>query len=131
MIVLDTHTLVWWVTGDKSLSKRAKTAIEKEHASGEIIVSSISAWEIAVLVDRRRLVLAQDLPSWFATIRMIPSIKFVNVDVDISLRSVVLPGTFHKDPADRLIVATAQKLSAVLITKDEKILAYPHVKTLW
>ncbi len=131
MIVLDTHTLIWWVTSDKSLSKKAKVLVEREHTLGEIFVSSISAWEIAMLVDRQRLVLASDLPSWFATISLIRSIKFVPVDVDISLRSVALPGTFHKDPADRLIVATARKLSAILITKDEKIRAYPHVKSLW
>lgn len=131
MIVLDTHTLVWWVTGDKLLSKTAKATIDKEHADGEIIISSISAWEIAMLAERRKLIITSDLPSWFSTLSSIPSIKFIPVDVDISLRSVALPGNFHKDLADRLIVATAQKLSAVLVTKDEKIRAYPHVKTLW
>ena len=131
MIVLDTHALIWWVTGNMLMSKKAKAAIEKEHQSGEIFVSSITAWEIAMLVDRQRLALSSDLRSWFAVVSSIPSIKFINVDVDIALRSVALPGTFHKDPADRLIVATAQKLSAILITKDEKIRAYPHVKTVW
>jgi PIN domain nuclease of toxin-antitoxin system len=53
------------------------------------------------------------------------------VDVDIALKSVHLPGQFHKDPADRMIVATARKLAVPLVTKDEKIRAYPHVKTIW
>lgn len=131
MIVLDTHALIWWVTGSALLSKKAKVAIEREHSYGELIVSSITAWEIAMLVDQQKLTLSSDLRSWFAVVSSIPSIKFVNVDVDILLRSVALPGPFHKDPADRLIVATAQKLSAVLITKDQKIRAYPQVKTMW
>ena len=84
-----------------------------------------------MLVDRQRLALSSDLPSWFAAVLSIPSIKFINVDVDIAPRSVALSGTFHKDPADRLIVSTAQKWSPILITKDEKIQAYPHVKTVW
>ena len=57
--------------------------------------------------------------------------RFLPVDVEIATKSVELPGEFHKDPADRIIVATARKLAAPLITKDDKIRAYPHVKTIW
>lgn len=131
MIVLDTHTLVWWVTGDSTLSKKAKTAIEREQAGGEIIISSISAWEIAMLVARERLLLSMDVSSWLATVAEIESVRFLPVDVDISVKSVNLPGKFHKDPADRMIVATARKLAAPLVTKDDKIRAYSHVKTIW
>ena len=76
------------------MSKIAKSFIEEENES-EIIVFSISAWETAMLVDRQRLVLSSDLPSWFPTISSIPSIKLSTFDVDISLRSVALPRTFH------------------------------------
>ncbi|MFM0594634.1 MULTISPECIES: type II toxin-antitoxin system VapC family toxin [Paraburkholderia] len=131
MIVLDTHTLVWWVTGDPTLSKKAKTAITHEMQGGEILVSAISAWEIAMLVERERLVLSMDVSSWLATVSAIESIRFVPVDVEIATKSVDLPGEFHKDPADRMIVSTARKFAAPLITKDEKIRAYPHVKTIW
>ncbi|PQV53087.1 type II toxin-antitoxin system VapC family toxin [Paraburkholderia sp. BL21I4N1] len=131
MIVLDTHTLVWWVTGDPTLSKKAKTAITHEMQGGEILVSAISAWEIAMLVERERLVLSMDVSSWLATVSAIESIRFVPVDVEIAIKSVDLPGEFHKDPADRMIVSTARKFAAPLITKDEKIRAYPHVKTIW
>lgn len=131
MIVLDTHTLVWWVTGDATLSKKAMKAIEREQAGGAIIVSSISAWEIAMLVTHGRLVLAMDVSSWLATVAEIEVVRFVPVDVEISVKSVELPGEFHKDPADRMIVATARKLAVPLVTKDDKILNYPHVKTIW
>ncbi len=131
MIVLDTHTLVWWVTGDEALSKKAKSAIDRELDGGQIIVSAISAWEIAMLVQRERLVLSMDVASWLATVAKIDAVHFMPLDVEIAVKSVDLPGNFHKDPADRMIVATARKLAAPLVSKDEKIRAYAHVKTVW
>ncbi len=131
MIVLDTHVLVWWVNGDDTLSRKARQAIQKELDGGEIIVSAISAWEIAMLVEREKLVLSMDVESWLATVAEIDAVRIVPVDVAISLKSVSLPGEFHKDPADRMIVATARRLAAPLVTKDEKIRAYAHVKTIW
>lgn len=131
MIVLDTHILVWWVTGDAALSGEAKAVIEREQNGGEIIVSAISAWEITMLVEKERLVLSMDVSKWLATVAEIEGVKFLPVDVDIANKSVVLPGEFHKDPADRMIVATARKLAAPLVTRDEKIKSYPHVKTIW
>jgi PIN domain nuclease of toxin-antitoxin system len=131
VIVLDTHTLIWWVTNDSSLSKKAKAAIERERAGGEIVVSAISAWEIAMLVERETLAFSMDVENWLATVQQIPGVRFAPIDVDISTKSVKLPGEFHKDPADRLIVATARKFGAPLVTKDIKIRAYAHVKTIW
>lgn len=131
MIVLDTHTLVWWVTGDPMLSKKARAAIEREQPDGDIIVSSISAWEIAMLVQRERLVLSMDVGSWLSTVAQIESVRILPVDVEVATKSVELPGEFHKDPADRMIVATARKLAVPLVTKDDKIRAYAHVKTIW
>ncbi|MEX3630485.1 MAG: type II toxin-antitoxin system VapC family toxin [Burkholderia sp.] len=131
MIVLDTHALVWWVTGDATLSKKAKATIDRELAGGEVIVSAISAWEIAMLVEREKLVLSMEVSAWLATVAAIQSVRFVPVDVEIAARSVDLPGEFHKDPADRMIVATARKFAVPLVTKDEKIRAYAHVKTVW
>ncbi|MFS8981680.1 type II toxin-antitoxin system VapC family toxin [Cupriavidus necator] len=131
MIVLDTHTLVWWVAEDETLSKKAKAAIDRELEGGQIIVSAISAWEIAMLVEREKLVLSMDVGSWLATVAEIEAVHFLPIDIDIATKSVDLPGEFHKDPADRMIVATARKLAAPLVTKDEKIRAYKHVKSIW
>jgi PIN domain nuclease of toxin-antitoxin system len=133
MIVLDTHTLVWWVTGDEMLSDPAKRTIESEMSmpGGQIIVSTISAWEIAMLVEKRRLILSMDVASWLDAVAEIEAVKFWPIDVAVALKSVDLPGEFHKDPADRMIVATARKLAAPLVTKDEKIRAYEHVKSIW
>lgn len=131
MIVLDTHALVWWVTGDAELSANARAAIKKELNGGEIIVSSISAWEIAMLVAREKLVLTVDVDAWLAAVAEIEVVRFVPVNNEIAVKSVSLPGEFHKDPADRMIVATARVLAVPLVTKDEKMRAYPHVKTIW
>jgi PIN domain nuclease of toxin-antitoxin system len=131
VIVLDTHALVWWANGDEALSTKAKAAIDRELAGGQIIISAISAWEIAMLVEREKLVLSMDVGSWLATVAEIEAVRFWPVDVEIGLKSVALPGEFHKDPADRMIVATARKLAVPLVTKDEKIHAYAHVKTIW
>jgi PIN domain nuclease of toxin-antitoxin system len=131
VIVLDTHTLVWWVSGDPLLSKKARTAIEREQPDGDIVVSSISAWEIAMLVERGKLVLSMDVGSWLSTVAQIDAVHFLAVDVEVAIKSVDLPGDFHKDPADRMIVATARKLAVPLVTKDDKIRAYAHVKTIW
>ena len=131
MIVLDTHALVGWVSGDSALSKKAKSAIQRERDGGAIIVSSISAWEIAMLVQRERLFLSMDVGSWLAMAMQIEAVRFFPVDIEIAMKSVDLPGEFHKDPADRMIVATARKLAAPLVTKDEKMHSYAHVKTIW
>ncbi len=84
-----------------------------------------------MLVEREKLVLSMDVESWLDTVAQIEAITFYPVDVDVSIKSVQLPGEFHKDPADRMIVATARKLAVPLITRDEKIRAYEHVRTIW
>ncbi|HEY9321390.1 PIN domain nuclease of toxin-antitoxin system [Achromobacter deleyi] len=131
MIVLDTHALVWWVSGDSQLSRAAREAIEAEGQDGEILISAITAWEVAMLVKAGRLALTMDATAWLDTVVQVPAVRFVPVDVRISVQSVELPGEFHKDPADRFIVATARHLSAPLVTADLKIRDYPHVQTIW
>lgn len=132
MIVLDTHVLVWWVNGSNQLSAKAQKLIE-EHLGRErsILVSSISSWEIAMLVNAGRLVLTMDVESWLQEVGRIKGVEFVPVDNDVAVRSIHLPGEFHKDPADRMIVALARQRSFPLITADEKILKYKHVKSVF
>lgn len=132
MIVLDTHALLWWASGEHGqLSRAALQAIEAELDGGCIAISSISAWELAMLVARGRVALSFDSSEWLALTAQIEAVRFVPVDNEIAVKSVELPGEFHKDPADRIIVATARKLGAPLVTADEKILAYPHLRTIW
>lgn len=130
VIVLDTHILVWWVSNDAQLSQAAKNAIEYELSAGVLIISSITAWEVAMLVQKNRLILSMDVDAWLTAISHINRVRFYPVDNEIAVKSASLPDEFHKDPADRMIVATARKLGCALITADEKIRNYQHVKTI-
>jgi len=132
MIVIDTHILVWWVSGDQSLSKSAYQAINDTLASDrEVIVSCISAWEISMLIEKGRLVLSMDVASWLDHVSQINGVRFMPIDNEIGVKATMLPGEFHKDPADRMIVATARKLAVPLVTADAKMIQYQHVKTIW
>lgn len=131
MTVLDTHALVWWISQPEKLSAKARQVIEKEQRSGQLLVSSISVWEIYMLVKKDRLKFTMDIEEWFEQIENLPFIQFVPVDNQIAAGSVNLPGELHQDPADRMIVATAREKGAVLITSDEKIRSYDSVRTLW
>jgi PIN domain nuclease of toxin-antitoxin system len=72
-----------------------------------------------------------DVGDWIAASEALPLLQFVPVDNRIALRSTALPGKLHKDPADRIIVATTLILGATLVTKDRRLRRYPHVDTLW
>lgn len=132
MIVLDTHTLVWWLGSDRSkLSVAASEAIQLEMLSGKVVVSSISAWEIAMLVQKNKLNLSMNVLDWLDFAAQIERLQFVPVDNKVAVASQFLPGEFHADPADRIIVSLARELSAALVTADDKIRRYPHVRTIW
>lgn len=131
MIVLDTHVLLWWVNDPTTLSKSAKKAIDAAMKSRSVHVSCISSWEIALLVERGRLRLALDVRDWLCRCEALPFLNFVPVDSAIAVESVRLPDFPHADPADRIIAATALSLGAALVTKDDKLRSYSHVKTIW
>ena len=131
MIVLDTHVLLWWVSNPELLSKKARNTIERTISEGSIYISSISTWEIAMLVDKKRLALTMDVKDWITRCEAIPYIKFVPVTNGIAIKAVQLPGDIHNDPADRIIVATALSMGVVLVTMDQKLRNYPYVKTVW
>ena len=132
LIVLDTHVLIWWINGDARLSLTAKTVIDEAlAAAGQVMVSAISAWEIALLVERGRIALAMDLDEWLRAVESIEGLALVPITSHVAVQSATLPGEFHKDPADRMIVALAREQNAVLVSADEKIQRYPHVRWVW
>ena len=131
MIVLDTHSWLWWLSDPKKLSRAARAAIQRSAAGNEALVSAISVWEVAMLVARGRLDLSMGVAEWIAQAESVDGFHFIPVDNQIALRAVQLPGVFHADPADRIIVATALARGAALATKDERIRGYPHVRSVW
>ena len=131
MILLDTHALIWWASGDVRLSEPAARLIAQNLEERSVLVSAISAWEVAQLVVRDRLVLSRPVSDWLDLVRAIDGVRFVPIDHRVAVESVVLPGDFHKDPADRFLVATARLLGATLVSCDDKIRAYAHVNSFW
>jgi len=131
MIVLDTQTLVWWTTKPEFLSKRALRKIEAEAKKGKLLISSISILEIYLLVKKKKIGFSVDIDTWLATIEKSSDFEFIPVNNRIAAKSVTLPEPFHKDPADRIIVATARESGATLITSDARIRKYRYVQSVW
>lgn len=123
-LVLDTHTFLWLVNGEKDLSIKAKEIILKNAEDGSIAISAISLWEISMLHSRERILLNQPCLNWIRRSLDAPGIVLCPLTPEIAVESSSLPGTFHGDPADRIIVATARVLSVPLVTKDQRILDY-------
>ena len=131
MTLLDTHAWVWLVAEPKRLSTRARRHIDREMRSRPLLVSSMSVWEVAMLSERGRLALTIGVEDWVAHCEALPFLSFVPVSNRIALASGRLPGFPSPDPADRIIVATALVLGAIVVTADRHIRAYSQVRTIW
>lgn len=128
MILLDTHIWVWWVHGAR-LSEDQLAQIASLAPTG-LGVSIISCWEVAKLVEKGRLTLQQPVSTWFEQALSYPGVQLLDLSVPIVLDATSLPGEFHNDPADQLIVATARIHRCQLATADGKLLSYEHVDSL-
>ena len=127
MIVLDTHIWVWWVHGDAQLPNDHRTYLQAHEVQG-LGVSIISCWEVAKLVEYNRLKLSCSVADWLDQALAYPGVRLLDLTPRIVVESTQLPSTFHRDPADQMIVATARVHNCPLMTVDANILAYPHVQ---
>ena len=131
MIVIDTHIQVWWVEESVRLTATQRQAIENEwRQSGIIGVSAISCVEIARLAGNGLIELPTDALTWMRRLLSYPAVRLLPITPGIAVRAYSLPEPFHRDPADRILVATALEHSCPLITSDGRILDYPHVNTI-
>jgi PIN domain nuclease of toxin-antitoxin system len=128
VIILDTHIWIWWVAGKTQLPPLYLNFIEAQSADG-LGICAISCWEVAKLVERDRLKLSIPVSDWIS-VALMPPCQLVPLSPAIAIESTQLPGSFHRDPADQMIVATARHLNCTLVTMDQLILAYPHVRTI-
>ena len=129
MILLDTHIWIWWVDGSARLRPAYQRLLAQEEPQG-LAIAAISVWEVAKLVEKGKLAFTLPVDEWVRKALAYPGITLINLTPDIALASTQLPGDFHPDPADQLIVATARVMDLALLTEDARIQAYPHVRTL-
>lgn len=126
MIILDTHIWVWFVGESSELDPKTREFINRNQSEG-IGVSSISCWEVAMLSARGRLKLRESVLDWIETALAFPNTILLPLSPRIAVESTTLPGEFHKDPADRIIVATSRIYDSPIVTYDSKMIDYPHV----
>lgn len=128
-LLLDTCCIIWAVSDPSSLSGKATDVLEREDSA--IFVSPISCAEIACLSERGRIELDQHWKLWFNCYLELNGWQIKDIDLTVIQEAYSLPDSFHSDPVDRIITATARIHDLVLLTADNKILSYPHVKTIW
>ncbi len=129
MIILDTHVLVWAVAESKKLSRPAELAIRKYRLQDGVAVSAVTLWELALLVARGRI-------QGYGTVersveKLIEGVTVKTITPEIAALATQFPDDYPRDPADRLIGATARAEGLALVTRDENIRKSPLLKTIW
>jgi PIN domain nuclease of toxin-antitoxin system len=129
MIILDTHVLVWAVAESKKLSRPAELAIRKYRLQDGVAVSAVTLWELALLVARGRI-------QGYGTVersveKLIEGVTVKTITPEIAALATQFPDDYPRDPADRLIGATARAEGLALVTRDENIRRSPLLKTIW
>ena len=126
--LLDTHTWVWWQACPEKLSKRATASLD---SSPELGISAISLVEVARLATRGRLVLNREVGLWLRIALAQERIELLPITPEIAVRAATFDERYPRDPADRIIVATAVQHHAKLVTKDGRLLAIDGLNAIW
>lgn len=124
MLLLDTHILVWLLEATGRLRPETISAIDRSAADGDLYVSVITFWELGLLDAAGRVRLEQPFADWLHHARAETGIAVAPLTEQVAFDSTHLPGDFHRDPADRCIVATARSLDATVVTRDRHIHRY-------
>lgn len=128
MIILDTHAWLWWVNESDKLAPHAQDVIQGVEQIG---VCAISCWEVAMLVAKGRLGLSVDVDVWIELALQRRKVTLLPLTPKIAVLATRLPGGFHGDPADRLIVVSCLVNQAALISKDQKIQDWSYLEVIW
>ncbi|GAB3923321.1 type II toxin-antitoxin system VapC family toxin [Larkinella terrae] len=127
MILLDTHIWIWWVQTPERLKPTTLEYLDNLSPS-DIFINVISCWEFAKLVEKNKIALSESVSDWFTVSIDRSGIGVISLERSIITDACNLPGEFHSDPADQLIVATSRIKNLPLLTADRKILNYPFVQ---
>lgn len=123
-VLLDTCAAIWLMNGDP-MSQASRDAIRQAQAEGSgVHVSPISAWEIATLVSKNRLHLTLAPEAWFDRLLSLPGVRLAPLSPAVLIQSAFLPGTPPKDPANRIVAATARALGHTVVTRDTELIPY-------
>ena len=120
--LLDTHIWLWWIAGERHLSRREMASLDELPAEQRPYISDISLWEVAVLLELGRWKVAIPFNSWLRAACHPRTVEILPITQDIAAEIARLLATFHRDPADRIIVATARARDLPLLTRDRRIL---------
>ena len=130
MILLDTHILLFWFGDASRLSEKQREILETVSEDKPLLLSNMSLWEIATLYSLKRIALDLPIRDWFERAVATPRVQRISITPAIATEVATLPDSFHRDPGDRVIVATARVLGATLLTQDRKIIDAELVRTL-
>jgi PIN domain nuclease of toxin-antitoxin system len=123
-LLLDTCAVIW-ITEDQPISEQAAFALAEAHAADRLVyISPITAWEVGLLAARGRLTMIVKPQLWFERLLDIPNIRLADMSPDLLISSSFLPGEPPRDPADRIIAATARENGYTLMTRDRSLLNY-------
>ena len=128
--LLDTHVLIWWLDDRQRLSRSQQEAIAAAAGDSPLLVSDVSLWEVAMLHGRGRIRLAIPLREWLEAAVAPPLVRRCGISPAVAAELAALPDSFHRDPADRILVATARVLGATLLTQDRRIVDAALVETI-
>lgn len=123
-LVLDTHVWIWTINGDPTITLSTRQKIRLALQKSRVLIPAICVWEVAMLWKRNRIQLREPLLDWVRAALEKSGFSLVPITDTIAVESALLPGKFHNDPADCLIVATARLEKAVLFTRDSRIMEY-------
>ena len=123
MVLLDTCAAIWLANGEP-MSAESLAAIRTATRQGEVLISPVSAWEVGLLAAKSGVAFRPSPQAWFSSLLALPGVIVAPLSSDAAIASSFLPGRPGGDPADRLLVATARELSASIVTRDRRILAY-------
>lgn len=129
--LLDTHVWIWWNIQPQKLSNRVHALISAPNRYDELLLSAVSLWEFAKLLEKGRLAISCDPEEWMNKALQMPKLRLVPLSPSVAYRSTILPPPFHEDPADQIIVATARDENAAVLTSDQRIRSYPHCRSVW
>jgi PIN domain nuclease of toxin-antitoxin system len=129
-VLLDTHVWWWWVTGEPGLSAAQKRVLAHASPDEPLQISDISLWEVATLASLGRLAVSIPLREWLEAASASPLVQRRSISPAVAAEVAALPADFHRDPADRIIVATARVHDATLLTRDKRIIDAKLVPTV-